>query len=254
MSEHLIHAFNVNVAKKIGLEEAIIIHSLLFWIEKSKGSDKNFFDGYYWTYNTLTELQRLFPYMSDSTIKRKIQNLKDCGLILVAQHAKYWSNRTNYYTVDSVKLTQCIQSDPMREGQSDLMGKGQNDPLFINSSNNSSNTVVESAPSFLKTEDTTPKVPLNPPFNAEEEFEKVYKAYPRKEGKKEAFKHFKATVKTKEDLDNIYKALANYIIKLKLEKIEPQYIKMASTWFNNWTDYVEWKPLVKPTERTMNQL
>lgn len=72
-------------------------------------------------------------------------------------------------------------------------------------------------------------------------FELLWSKYPRKDGRKEAFRHFKATVTTEEDSANIQAALGNYLKHLKNNRTEPQFIKMGSTWFNNWQDWVSYK-------------
>jgi len=79
------------------------------------------------------------------------------------------------------------------------------------------------------------------------EFEELYKRYPRKEGLKNAKKHFMSTVKDS-DMEDIKKALDNYLIYIESNKVEPKYIKMASTWFNDWKDWVEYVSPVSPKE------
>lgn len=73
------------------------------------------------------------------------------------------------------------------------------------------------------------------------DFEKVWTSYPIKLGKKAAERHFRATVKTEEDFQNILYALNNYQTHLKRETWKkPQ---NGSTWFNNWQD---WIPNLQP--------
>jgi hypothetical protein len=69
-------------------------------------------------------------------------------------------------------------------------------------------------------------------------FTEIWKRYPRGEGKKDALKHFTASVKTNDDWKNINIALDNYLQSLKNKKTEPQFIKHGSTWFNNWQDWI----------------
>ena len=69
-------------------------------------------------------------------------------------------------------------------------------------------------------------------------FEEIFKKYPNNDGKKKAKEHFFASVKTEEDWTNINKALENY---LGSEKVQNGYVKNASTWFNNWQDWVDYK-------------
>lgn len=71
------------------------------------------------------------------------------------------------------------------------------------------------------------------------DFEFVWKAYPNKDGRKEAERHFHATVKTEADWIEINRALENYVKHLRNETWKKP--KNGSTWFNNWRDWVNWK-------------
>jgi hypothetical protein len=89
-------------------------------------------------------------------------------------------------------------------------------------------------------EDIDKKSRLSDPDNA---FESLWSAYPRREGKKSARRHFDATVQTDEALAEITEALRRYIHHLEIMKTEAKYIKMGSTWFNDW---LEWATFEEP--------
>ncbi len=78
----------------------------------------------------------------------------------------------------------------------------------------------------------------NPLVDITKEFEKIWVKYPNRIGKKAAFKHFKASVKTKKNLTDIYKALENYKASKRVKK---GYVQNGSTWFNNWQDWVNYR-------------
>jgi len=77
-------------------------------------------------------------------------------------------------------------------------------------------------------------------------FEAVWEMYPRKDGKKEAFRHFRASVQTEAALNALHQALRNYLQHLASEGTEPRFIKAGSTWFNNWRDWLERSPVGPP--------
>ena len=81
-------------------------------------------------------------------------------------------------------------------------------------------------------------------------FNEIWERYPRKLGRKEALRHFKATVKNEEDLKNINKALDNYIADIKAKGTEDRFIKHGSAWFNNWEDWVNREVYQAPKKRT----
>lgn len=75
----------------------------------------------------------------------------------------------------------------------------------------------------------------NQPNNVDFNFEEVWNQYPNKDGRKDALRHFNATVKTVEDFEAIKRALSNY---LQSERVQKGFIKNGSTWFNNWRDWI----------------
>ena len=93
------HSFNVEVATKYGMLEAVLLENINFWVAKNKANEKNFYDGFYWTYNSITALSKLFPYASRATIFRALHNLEDAGLILAGNYNKDASDKTKLYTL-----------------------------------------------------------------------------------------------------------------------------------------------------------
>lgn len=70
-------------------------------------------------------------------------------------------------------------------------------------------------------------------------FDEIWSQYPNKDGKKQAERHFFASVLTQADYDDIKTALTKYRAHLRKETWKQP--KSASTWFNNWQDWVEWQ-------------
>ncbi len=68
------------------------------------------------------------------------------------------------------------------------------------------------------------------------EFEEIWQAYPNKVGKKEAERHFNASIKTPQDLQDIKKALQHY---LESKRVYKGFIMNGSTFMNQWRDWVD---------------
>jgi len=92
------HSFNIEIAKKVGVNAAIIYENIIFWCIKNKANDKNKHDGKYWTYNSVRAWREIFPYMSDSQIKTALKKLKDALLIEVGEHNSIPYDRTRWYS------------------------------------------------------------------------------------------------------------------------------------------------------------
>ena len=83
--------------------------------------------------------------------------------------------------------------------------------------------------------------------NTKDFFEQLWKDYPRRLGKKEALRHFNASVESEKDRQDIRKALNNYLTTDNVVN-KTKYVLHGSTWFNNWRDWVEYT-----RERTGNE-
>ncbi len=70
-------------------------------------------------------------------------------------------------------------------------------------------------------------------------FDEVYLNYPNKDSRKQAKKYFLTSVKNKNDLTNIKKALVNY--KQHLANRKWKQPKSAQTFFNNWQDWINYE-------------
>lgn len=90
---------NADLADRIGLNEAIVLQQLNYWISDSTAGEE--FDGRKWVYNTFEEWQRdNFPFWSVDTVKRTFTKLKKLGLVKVKQLRASKHDHTNFYTID----------------------------------------------------------------------------------------------------------------------------------------------------------
>lgn len=84
------------LAVVIGLNEAIVLQQLHYWLDRSKHEH----DGRRWIYNNLAEWQAQFPFWSEKTLQRIMHSLVEQGLVLVHKfNEKNW-DRTNWYSIE----------------------------------------------------------------------------------------------------------------------------------------------------------
>lgn len=116
------------LAEEIGLNEAIVLQQIHYWLNTSKHQH----DGKRWIYNSYPKWIEQFPFWSESTIKRTITSLEKQNLLFVGNYNKAGFDRTkwysvNYSTLDKLMTRPSGQNDPtMRSKWTD--GTGQNDP------------------------------------------------------------------------------------------------------------------------------
>ena len=93
------HMFNTQVAKRLGIVEAVLLHNIQFWIDKNRVNEKHFYKGKYWTYNSAKAFSELFEYLSDRQISRALKQLVDDGWLLKDNFNSNPFDRTNWYAL-----------------------------------------------------------------------------------------------------------------------------------------------------------
>lgn len=91
------HSFDIDIAKEYGILEAILLNNLWFWIEKNKANDTNYYDGYYWTYNSTRAFNELFPYVSQRQIQNALKKLIENEILQTGNYNKIAYDRTLWY-------------------------------------------------------------------------------------------------------------------------------------------------------------
>ena len=71
-----------HVAERYGFEEAVFLHSLMFWYRTNRGNDRNFHDGRWWTYNSVKAFEEVFPWWNGGQIRRIIIRCREKGALL----------------------------------------------------------------------------------------------------------------------------------------------------------------------------
>lgn len=91
--------FKSSVAKVIGVTGAIILNNLHYWINHNEANEKNFFDGCYWTYNSIKAFCEQFPFLSRNSITRALSKLEKDGYIKTGFHNENSWDRTKWYAL-----------------------------------------------------------------------------------------------------------------------------------------------------------
>lgn len=217
----MIHSFHVEVAKKLGVPEAILVSNICYWIKKNQANGKHLYDGKYWTYNSAKAFAELFPYWNEKQVYRLITKLENDGIILSGNYNERGYDRTKWYTVIDESISRLYE-------------------IHFPESENAIPEIVQPIPdSKLHIENTDSKPEEN---NIKEVVEEIYKAYPskcvvqgRSTGKsrvkhpsqiRKALKHY-----THEDL---MKIISRYTLECKENNT---YMMNFGTFLNNIPDF-----------------
>ncbi len=97
------HFFFPEIAEAIGVDEAIMLNHLIFWIIVNIKSDKNRHEERTWTYNSVVDFKPYFPYWSTSQIRRILKSLVDQGIIIEGNFNKLKYDKTKWYALNDEK-------------------------------------------------------------------------------------------------------------------------------------------------------
>ena len=95
-----------SLAKKIGLNQAIVIQQFHYWLLSSKHT----IDGRKWIYNSYKEWELQFTFWSGKTVERTIRSLEDQGYLQSANHNRTKQDKTKWYTINYEKLAELDES------------------------------------------------------------------------------------------------------------------------------------------------
>lgn len=99
MKKHC-HAFNVDEATKYGVEQAILLQHLRFWICQNVGKETHTHIGKTWMYQTASDMHNHFPYFSRQKISRLLREMENKGIIQSGNFNKSGYDQTKWYTIN----------------------------------------------------------------------------------------------------------------------------------------------------------
>lgn len=96
------------LAVRVGLNEAIVLQQVHYWLENKKKSTKEkdlaqertYNDGRFWTYDSYPEWQKQFPWWAVRTVERTFTNLEKKGILISGNFNRLKMDRTKWYTID----------------------------------------------------------------------------------------------------------------------------------------------------------
>lgn len=143
--------FDTSVAKEVGTDAAIILYNLEFWIEKNKVNGKHFYDGKYWTYNSVRAFQELFDWLSVQNIKTCLNKLESKGYIVTGNYNEKKYDNTKWYALGK----QLTEENPLLESTKALVRINQ--PIPDNKPDNNNNSNIKDKSLILSSEEDSSK-------------------------------------------------------------------------------------------------
>ena len=199
----------MDIAEAHGVNVAIFVHNLAYWIEKNAANGRHYHDGRYWTYNSTRALAEMYPLWTKDQIRNIVKKAEAAGLILTGNYNEKPMDRTIWYALTDKtaalygldKYTKCISQNSQMDVGETPNPFGEN-PTAIPSTyqEDTKDTPYsppegDGAPPRKKGRKRAPKsVPVWQP----ERFEGFWAAYPRDEDRAEAVEVWDNLPKDKE--------------------------------------------------------
>lgn len=94
-SQH--HSFDIALAARYGVEEAIFIHHFMHWIRINRAAGRNIKEGRCWTYQSRKEIALHFPYWNLERVRYLGDKLVEMGVIITGNFNKSKMDKTIWY-------------------------------------------------------------------------------------------------------------------------------------------------------------
>ena len=119
------HHFSVEDAKKYGIESAILLYNIRFWIAKNKANKSHFYKDRYWTYNSAKAFSEMFPYLSRPQIARHLRKLEELGVLVSDNFNTVGYDKTKWYSILDNECTEISNPCTKLNNGSSEMNNGE---------------------------------------------------------------------------------------------------------------------------------
>ena len=92
------YSFNINLAREVGVERSVILSNICYWTQHNQKNETNFHNERYWTFNSSTAYQKMYPFWSIDKIKRMLKSLVDEGYLITGCFNELKFDRTLWYS------------------------------------------------------------------------------------------------------------------------------------------------------------
>jgi hypothetical protein len=146
--------FDSKIAEKFGLNEAVFIHNIFFWINHNKVNNRNQYEGRFWTYNTKRAFVKQFPFWTYEQMKKIIDNLNKSGVLLMSNFNENKWDKTIWYSLSDEVMD--YYENLLKPNENALLQKQQSsvEKTTIECVNNN-NRVLQSQHSLIGTDNKT---------------------------------------------------------------------------------------------------
>ena len=93
-----LHYFDVDVAKRCGVNAAILLSDIQYWCERSKGDPAHLREGRVWMWSSVRDFHERHPYLTARQIRYALEQLTAAEVVITAQYSDRALDRTIWYS------------------------------------------------------------------------------------------------------------------------------------------------------------
>lgn len=221
------YILDIEIATQYDVNVSLFLQNIAFWTKTNIANEQNYYDGYFWTYNTIKAFSELFPFWTVSQIRTTIQRCINEGLLIKGKYNKTRYDQTLWYALTEkglklFKLPICQKSQMKLSEVTNEVVRNSKPIPDINT--DITTDIKNSCPSKDERVDT--------PDN----FDYFWSIYPKKQKKQDARKSW-IKKKCEEHLVKIIEDI-NYRVNNQWKGIAKNYIPNPDVYLNGarWED------------------
>lgn len=93
------HHFSVSVAVEVGVNAAVVLENIAFWVRANRRAGRHKHDGKHWTYGSTRHFSELFDYLSEKQVRSSLDKLITCGYLKTGNFNRSAYDRTRWFTL-----------------------------------------------------------------------------------------------------------------------------------------------------------
>lgn len=101
--DNKIYSFSTDDAIEHGVDEAILLHNIRYWLDYARSQNQMEQDGYFWMFMTASKMQTIMPFWSANKIQKMLKKLVQKGVLITGEYNKSSWDRTKWYTMPEFK-------------------------------------------------------------------------------------------------------------------------------------------------------
>lgn len=243
--------YSRRVAVKVGLAASVIYAHICYWIRKNKANEKHFYNGKYWTYNSMKAFASYFPELTEKQVRTALEKLIQANLIESENFNKTGYDRTLWYSLkeenEDCQIDMPKNELPFAQKGTPIPNINQIDKQSVKKENIKKKESLELPLGGLETNAKTQEKP-QAKSELDEQAAKIYELYPRKAARPDAIKAIKKALKV-EGYTDLYAKTSKYATAVKESQKELSYIPYPATWFNREEYNDDWSGLYQTSPR-----